>query len=288
MRPSTRMVVLGSRLWRPSVLGSSLALWLDADDASTITLNGSTVSQWRDKSGNGMHATQATAANQPIYNAIGLNTKPVLGFDGTNSFMQAGNTSVWNFMHNGDKYTIIGVWKPGIVGTPGSQVMIALTTSNTSGASGVGQYFAFGDSFGFRYNVTSGGSVSAFVSISRAYTGILETFNSPVIIAIAADPANSTANNRVAVSVNGNTPVLGNTLTGAVTTANSSVPLIIGSIVGSTTNRYIGDLAELLIIKGELQPPSIRFSLEGYLAHKWGLTANLPIDHPFKINPPLA
>lgn len=28
------------------------ALWLDANDSSTITLNGSTVSQWRNKSGN--------------------------------------------------------------------------------------------------------------------------------------------------------------------------------------------------------------------------------------------
>jgi hypothetical protein len=32
--------------WTPASLGASLALWLDAEDASTITLNGSTVSQW--------------------------------------------------------------------------------------------------------------------------------------------------------------------------------------------------------------------------------------------------
>lgn len=55
------------RLWTPTVLGSALSLWLDAADASTITLNGSTVSQWNDKSGNGRHATQATAANQPAW-----------------------------------------------------------------------------------------------------------------------------------------------------------------------------------------------------------------------------
>lgn len=29
-----------------------------------------------------------------------------------------------------------------------------------------------------------------------------------------------------------------------------------------------------------------RQKLEGYLAHKWGLTANLPIDHPYKSSPP--
>ena len=30
-----------------------------------------------------------------------------------------------------------------------------------------------------------------------------------------------------------------------------------------------------------------RQRLEGYLAHKWGLTANLPAGHPYKTNPPM-
>ena len=72
-----------SSAWTPAELGASLALWLDADDAETITLNGSTVSQWDDKSGNDRHASQATAANQPNYTASGLNGKPVLTFNGS-------------------------------------------------------------------------------------------------------------------------------------------------------------------------------------------------------------
>jgi hypothetical protein len=49
---------------------SGLALWLDAADASTITLDGSNnVSEWRDKSGNARHATQATAGSRPGYAA---------------------------------------------------------------------------------------------------------------------------------------------------------------------------------------------------------------------------
>lgn len=43
------------------------ALWLDAADQSTITLNGSAASQWSDKSGNARNAVQATAVNQPQY-----------------------------------------------------------------------------------------------------------------------------------------------------------------------------------------------------------------------------
>jgi hypothetical protein len=64
--------------WTPADLGASLALWLDAEDASTITLNGATVVQWDDKSGNGRHVTQPAAANQPSYETTGLNGKPTI------------------------------------------------------------------------------------------------------------------------------------------------------------------------------------------------------------------
>ena len=67
--------------WEPSQL-SGLTLWLDASDASTITLNGSNVAQWDDKSGNSRNASQTTAANQPIYTTNGMNGKPVISFDG--------------------------------------------------------------------------------------------------------------------------------------------------------------------------------------------------------------
>jgi hypothetical protein len=64
-------------------------LWLDAADASTITLNGSTVSQWADKSGNARNATQPTAASQPTYTSNGLGAKPALLFDGVKGMMSS-------------------------------------------------------------------------------------------------------------------------------------------------------------------------------------------------------
>lgn len=84
-RSRDRKRFFGPGLWTPAVLGSALAMWLDASDSSTITLNGSTVSQWSDKSGRGNNATQATAANQPTYSATAwVNNRPALVFDGTN------------------------------------------------------------------------------------------------------------------------------------------------------------------------------------------------------------
>ena len=78
-------------LWTPADLGADLALWLDADDASTITLNGSTVSQWDDKSGNGRNVSQATASDQPTYSATGIMGKSTLdwGINGAKSLTSA-------------------------------------------------------------------------------------------------------------------------------------------------------------------------------------------------------
>jgi hypothetical protein len=47
-------------------------------------------------------------------------------------------------------------------------------------------------------------------------------------------------------------------------------------------NGYCGEL----IVLSSPQDIAIRNKLEGYLAHKWGLTANLPAGHPYKVNPP--
>lgn len=59
------VTVNAAQPWTPAAI--TTALWLDAADSSTITLNGSTVSEWRDKSGNNRHATQATTGNQATY-----------------------------------------------------------------------------------------------------------------------------------------------------------------------------------------------------------------------------
>lgn len=61
---------------------SGLLSWHDAQDGSTITQSGGDISQWDDKSGNGHHATQATAVDQPIYNTSGINGLPAVEFDG--------------------------------------------------------------------------------------------------------------------------------------------------------------------------------------------------------------
>jgi hypothetical protein len=82
-------MAMSPRLLRPRATGfnpksiAGLKVWLDATDSSTLTLNGSAVSEWRDKSGNAFHFSQAVANNQPAYTGT-INGKAAVAFDGTN------------------------------------------------------------------------------------------------------------------------------------------------------------------------------------------------------------
>lgn len=77
--------------WTPQNLGSALAFWVDANNISSITLNGSTVSQWDDLSGNSRHLTQATPANQPTL-ITGANNE--VRSDGTDDVMSSPSFSL--------------------------------------------------------------------------------------------------------------------------------------------------------------------------------------------------
>lgn len=66
--------------WTPAEI--TTALWLDADDSATLTLDDSSnVEAWADKSGNNRDATQATASDRPAYSG------GVLVFDGSSDFL---------------------------------------------------------------------------------------------------------------------------------------------------------------------------------------------------------
>jgi hypothetical protein len=110
-----RLGLQGGRLpraWTPAQL-PALALWLDAADTSTITLNGSNVSQWNDKSGNGRNFAQATAASQPAYLATGFNGRPTLQTDGAD-FLELGSSGLGSNV-SGITCAIVGLHPAGAV-----------------------------------------------------------------------------------------------------------------------------------------------------------------------------
>ena len=87
----------GGIAWSPSALfaSSEVGVWYDPSDLSTMFQNsdgttavavGDPVGYIADKSGNGKHATQATAASRPL-----LDTANLINYDGTDDLLTASN-----------------------------------------------------------------------------------------------------------------------------------------------------------------------------------------------------
>lgn len=71
--------------FNPLSIAWNMAYWA-SDPLWTPPADGAGVASWRDASGTGMTATQATGASQPLYRAssANFNSKPCLEFDGVN------------------------------------------------------------------------------------------------------------------------------------------------------------------------------------------------------------
>lgn len=85
-----------------------LALWLDAADSSTITLDGSNnVSQWNDKSGFGRHLAQATTTRRPSYPANQFNSLPAVRVDGVDDLLRSPAIAASDFFQSGQQFTAV-------------------------------------------------------------------------------------------------------------------------------------------------------------------------------------
>ena len=237
-------------LWTPAQI--STALWLDAADASTITLNGSTVSQWADKSGNGRNATQPTASSQPTSNTRTLNGLNVLDF-------------------NAD---VIGIGTPFVkINTPWLVYSVITFDSFTGNPVYIGLQGAQTTHMGWSNsgNIQFYNNSTGVVGLS----GVVITANAPALVGVQYDTTNLTGLYNGAAQ---GSP--------AVTIPADTALFNIGSHASGGSNYFDGAIGEIVFIQSTVSL-SNRQKLEGYLAWKWGLQANLQVGHPYKNAPPL-
>ncbi len=241
-------------VWNPSMI--TTALWLDAADASTIIQSGGAVSQWNDKSGNGRNVAQATGSAQPALTAANLNGRDVLTFDGGDSLATSENFP--------------------LTGNPAFSVFyVAKKTAATNGMTfGWGNTGTALAACGYYDD----GTISACsYAGGNNYVTTQPTNNSWHIAAFTKSPGaiNTTSSafrNGVDVSTSGH----------STTTPNISANLlVVGQWANYTLVRFIGAMAEIIITASSASILD-RQKVEGYLAHKGGLTANLPAGHPYK------
>jgi len=253
--------------WTPADLGPALALWLDADDLSTITLVDGAVSEWRDKSGNGRHAAQPTASRRPGYLPDNLNARSSLEFTQdvlSGSIPALANRQDISFVgvythHTLGNYAIM-LGSGGAVSVPNSTAGIrwGLFGAGTTQASALGWA---GSSGSTHLGVNSLPNAPAILHYQKNASGWIISHNGTPINTVS-DTSFPTGIFFYSIGAE----------------RNPSTPGDIYTLQNSTVN-------ELLVVDTALTI-SDRQRLEGYLAHKWGLAGSLPVDHPWKAAAP--
>ena len=263
-------------VWTPAELGSSLALWLDADDANTITLNGSTVSQWDDKSGNANHVSNATASTQPDYLATGWNGQPTVSF--TKSGLEfLFKQNVANFSAAGD-FTLASAFE--FLGTTNNWDMIAgwrSAANSSGGAAGSPILQGMSQSQEIGYHNTDQVDTRIKVDVTTRLGKKLAT--------ISRSGGINGNNGAATVTSTGYSQATYDTNATQSFHSQAATGFQIGGRQQSATDYGDKYISEVVGCNTKLSTED-RQKLEGYLAWKWGLEADLPADHPYKSAPP--
>lgn len=255
--------------WTPALI--TTALWLDAADASTVSESsgaGTGVSEWRDKSGNTLHLTPSQftggTPTKPAYTSSALAGKPVITFSATTDILSRATG-----LDGLSNVTIISVFKI-VVAAGADDVPMALGGQIFNTARGfyrtpsnVMAFVGYGNEFYSTLGWDVGGSHHIFGAMNTSLSG-----------------SNNAQLHRDGVVQTGTTP---NNL--LVTSAGFTVGNIrTGSSAYHPTNMQA---AEVLVLSSAASTDT-RQRIEGYLAHKWELTAGLPGGHPYKTTAPTA
>ena len=228
-------------------------LWLDGADQSSMTLSGSSVFIWNDKSGNGYHMNTLTSTavwtGSALFPTIGtsINGKSTVNFLAQTGIKQS--------------TTLNGVKNLFWVG----RIAAPIGSGNFS-------FFLLGHDTEYDWHSNQYGD--KFVQQLYTQPGI---YNASPVSLFTSDP--NAVTNATFSTVN-------------MPSAPNVSLLSVAGITGSTRYQGIcydrqanigwcGDLAEVIIFNSALST-SDRQKVEGYLAWKWGIQSTLPTGHPYK------
>lgn len=212
---------------------SGLALWLKAD--AGVTYDGSNiVSSWADQSGNGF---DGTATGSPLRIASGLNSLPVIQFDGANDYISGSQPM------SSSNSTIF------IVASHISDIEIGMMYEQYDGSDSMAFYrgFASGGSFQDKLRSYNGTDLSGSTAVS------LETFT---IMSTIVDGSNSK------IYVNGTLDTTGNA--GTLTSAGD---YYLAYWAGGSQFTEM-KIAELVVYDNVISNGD-RVSIESYLNTRW-------------------
>ena len=244
--------------FRPTDLGSCI-LWLDAADPTSYTLSGTTLSSWADKS---TRPNPVTVKSAPTIKYNAVNTNPTFLFS-TGNWLQI---TIPAGAGVGD-YMMMAVWKQTTYATVAA-VSMGPHGSSPGAAAAIGFNGTLGNSYYSLYEWASGeshynsGNNSYVIHCGTRLSGTTRCF------------------------INGNSPTTTGTTNENITDTNIYVGGHATGPSGTLNFPMNGEVAEVIIFL-RTTTTTEQQQLEGYLAWKWGLQANLAAGHPYLSGPPI-
>lgn len=232
-----------------TTLFPSMKLWLRPDELTTAGV----LASWLDKSGQANNATQATEGSKPTVVLNSLNGHSIVNFDGATDYMDTASINLnasTVFMVIRPKASSVGKTILGAT-SPGPEWKLGTNLIPSIDLSGVG----------ILISGTTSLVADQWTLLTFKKTGVINT--NAIYINGTADTMTSNA----AGTIGAYTHRIGGTHN------NPTVP--------SSDSIYDGGIAELFVTNTALSD-SDRQIIEGNLAWKYRLEANLPVTHPYK------
>ena len=206
------------------------------------------VSNWSDKSGNNNTATQSAGAKQPTVGLNTINGLSSISFNGASNAL----TTVLTQLSTASIYIVANAQTKGT--NQDSNLLGAATSFNSGGAFVSTQEYGSGNANDVVFYTSSLPSQQKYFNGNQL--PFTETF----------DPA-----------------IHYHEVTNATT---ESLPYTIGNRnATNSSSGFKGDVGEVVICNS-VHGLATRQIVEGYLAWRWGLQANLPANHPYKNGAP--
>jgi hypothetical protein len=246
--------VLADSKWSPS--DTNTELWYDASDLDSLVVSGTNLTQWMDKSGNDYHLTRDQNANNDAQSGVtSLRGRNVIEFGSGDSM----TNKDWNHDQNATAIYIAFVWK---AYTDSAQDWLLHHTDSTTQRQAVRRTVT--------NNIDWRGSSIDNTTQNFAIPNVPELQDNVSLFKI--NGSNSYLSTHNASGSQADTGDAGDRPFGHISVGSNE----------NETGNLNGYIAEILYFTGASDVEKV----EGYLAHKWGLSNNLPNDHLYKLLAP--
>lgn len=249
---------MSGRFLRPRASGfnplsiSGLAGWWDASVSASVSLNAGEVSQWNDLSGNGRHASQSVANNQPTYAISARNGRNAIQFNGSTDFLRG----AWPLTITAQSvFAVVAMNSTNNWGRPFTQTSTAdgTTTGIMNPDFGITGHYVpmLRNSTTAVWGSYNAGAVRASVNFSYDVWGVWSSIHTGSQISNRLD--NGTA------------------ATYSATTLNTAFhTFMIGANAGAGINQFLGGYVGEVLVYTQAVSVTDRNRISAYLKTKWG------------------